>query len=104
MTLLAVLLGVAFVAMWLRSEFYLCRANNLQLRVEQLECELDDARREVAHVRHLHSTLLDENTTLLVDLMHTERQLVYYRSARRLREPVRFIVVGALTKKEWRAL
>jgi hypothetical protein len=104
MTVIATMLAFAFVVSTCAACYHRNRAMNLQLCVDQLECELDDARREVAHVRHLHSTLLDENTTLVVDLMHTEKCLTYYRSAHRRSEPVRYIMAGALPKKEWKPL
>lgn len=90
MTILAVTLALAFVAMYVRSEVYANRCANLEIHIEglrdeivELVCKLDDAQREAARLRVTQDYLIRENTTLLTDLMHTERICQYYRSRRR---------------------
>lgn len=42
--------------------------------------ELTDTQRELAHVQHLHATLLAENNTLVTDLMYTEKEAQHLRA------------------------
>ena len=73
--------------------FHRNRAKNL----ERLTCDLhdqlaeacatlDDAVRLCEHLRHLHDSLLSENTTLITDLMHTETRCQYLESLHRQRK------------------
>lgn len=90
MTILCAILAISTVLAWCGYEFYRNRAANLEIlnsdlrdQLQSTQFALDDITRERDHYRHLHASLLAENNTLLVDLMHTERMCVFYRSRRR---------------------
>lgn len=90
MTVLCAILALSTVLAWCGYEFYRNRATNLEIINSDLRdqlCDayyrLDDAVRDAARLRVTQDYLIRENTTLLTDLMHTERICQYYRSRRR---------------------
>lgn len=72
----------------------LCVKAELKHRLYQL----DDAQREAARLRVTRDYLIRENSTLLIDLMHTERMCNFYRGRRRR---VRELAAGWLLLDGW---
>ena len=71
----------------LESQRDLLLAHNAQLRARhcdlthaELRYQLDDATRELEQLRYTNGRLIEENTTLCVDLYRTEEDATYYRS------------------------
>lgn len=91
-TITIALLGLSTIAAICAAWHEGCRADNLEIVNHDLRDQLaetcaalDDGHRALAHLRHLHDSLLAENNTLLIDLMHAETRKSYLESLHRQR-------------------
>lgn len=92
-TITIALLGLSTIAAICAAWHEGCRADNLEIVNHDLRDQLaeacavlDDGHRALTHLRHLHDSLLAENTTLCVDLMQTETRNSYLESLHRQRK------------------
>lgn len=92
-TITIALLGLVSVAATCLAWYAQCRADNLEIvnydlrdQLDEACAALDDGQRSLVHLRHLHDSLLAENNTLLIDLMHSEARSSYLESLHRQRK------------------